>query len=93
MVDMSALRSRAKNATADSGEASLNKLGYKQELKRGFSFMNNAAMSFRCTTHMYTYQANYGIPNSDYIRGAVIVTSQHDLRMCSSIQSRNCMCA
>ena len=32
----------------DSGEKSLNQLGYKQELKRGFSFVNNAAMSFRC---------------------------------------------
>ena len=56
MVDMSALRSRAKNATEDSGEASLNKLGYKQELKRGFSFMNNAAMSFRCTTSTYIHR-------------------------------------
>ena len=36
------------DAVMDSGEASLNKLGYKQELSRGFTFGSNAAMSFRC---------------------------------------------
>ena len=40
-------RRRVVNEGADSGEVSLNKLGYKQELSRGFGFVNNAAMSFR----------------------------------------------
>lgn len=45
VLDARALR--PKKDGIDSGEASLNKLGYKQELSRGFGFMSNAAMSFR----------------------------------------------
>ena len=36
------------DSVMDSGEASLNKLGYKQEPSRGFTFGSNAAMFFRC---------------------------------------------
>ena len=43
-------RSPDASAEMDSGEKSLNQLGYKQELSRGFSFINNAAMSFRCVS-------------------------------------------
>lgn len=46
VLDMAALSGRPA-VGEDSGEASLKKLGYKQELSRGFSFVNNAAMSFR----------------------------------------------
>ncbi len=49
-IDMRLLSRRrvvSEEAGADSGEVSLNKLGYKQELSRGFGFVNNAAMSFR----------------------------------------------
>ena len=48
-VDMRLLTRRrvVSGDEVDSGEASLNKLGYKQELSRGFGFINNAAMSFR----------------------------------------------
>ena len=47
-IDMRLLsRRRVVSEEADSGEVSLNKLGYKQELSRGFGFVNNAAMSFR----------------------------------------------
>jgi len=49
-IDMRLLSRRrvvSQEAGADSGEVSLNKLGYKQELSRGFGFVNNAAMSFR----------------------------------------------
>ena len=52
-VDMQLLRRRgAGSEGTDSGEASLNKLGYKQELSRGFGFINNAAMSFRSASSL-----------------------------------------
>lgn len=46
VLDMRALRGKGDPSGVDSGETSLNKLGYRQELQRGFSFVNNAAMSF-----------------------------------------------
>ena len=63
-IDMRSLtRRRVASEEADSGEVSLNKLGYKQELSRGFGFINNAAMSFRCEHMPYLELGPVGAPS------------------------------